>query len=109
MDARTRKLVGLAVVAVGIVLAVVGGLADQIGIGANDDGDMGGKQIAALLVGLVLIVAGAVMATVLAKDTGDGGSIGGAESTEPSSAPTTEASAAPGDSESAAEIADAAD
>jgi hypothetical protein len=70
MDARTRKLAGLAIIAVGIVLAVVGGLADQVGIGANDEGEMGGKQIAALVVGLLLVVAGAVLATVLAKDKG---------------------------------------
>jgi hypothetical protein len=68
VDARTRKMAGLALIAVGIVLAVVGGLADQVGIGANDSGDMGGKQIAALVVGLVLVVAGIVVATVLAKD-----------------------------------------
>jgi hypothetical protein len=78
VDARTRKMAGLALIAVGIVLAVVGGLADQVGIGANDDGDMGGKQLAALVVGLLLIVAGAVVATVLAKDAGDGAATTGA-------------------------------
>jgi hypothetical protein len=61
-------MAGLVIVAVGIVLGVVGGLADQIGIGANDSGDMGGKQIAALVVGVVLVVVGIVLATVLAKD-----------------------------------------
>jgi hypothetical protein len=65
-------MAGLAIIAVGIVLGVVGGLADQVGIGANDSGDMGGKQIAALVVGLVLVVAGIVVATVLAKDGGAG-------------------------------------
>jgi len=71
LDARTRKLAGLAIIVVGIVLAIVGGLADQVGIGANDEGEMGGKQIAALVVGLLLIAGGAVLATVLAKDTGE--------------------------------------
>ena len=73
MDARTRKLAGLAIIAVGVVLAVLGGLADQIGIGANDESEIGGKQVAALVVGVLLIAAGAVLATVLAKDTGEPG------------------------------------
>lgn len=80
MDARTRKLAGLALAAVGVVLAVVGGLADQIGIGANEDGEMGGKQVAALVVGVLLVIGGIVLATVLAKDAGaaDGGDTGDA-------------------------------
>jgi hypothetical protein len=75
VDARTRKMAGLAIIAVGIVLAVVGGLADQVGIGANDEGDMGGKQIAALVVGLLLIAAGIVVAMVLAKEGDEGDAV----------------------------------
>lgn len=91
MDARTRKLAGLAIIAVGFVVAIVGGLADQVGIGANDEGEMGGKQIAALVVGLLLIAAGAVLATVLAKDTGTAGDTAAAR---PSAADATATPAA---------------
>jgi hypothetical protein len=80
-------MAGLAIIAVGIVLGVVGGLADQVGIGANDSGDMGGKQIAALVVGLVLVVAGIVVATVLAKDGGAGAAAPAATAAETAETP----------------------
>ena len=115
MDARTRKLAGLAIAAVGIVLAVVGGLADQVGIGANDEGEIGGKQIAALVVGLLLVAGGIVLATVLAKDPsgGDAGTNGavdaaatagtaGADEADPTPAagtPVTEAAEPPAEVE----------
>jgi hypothetical protein len=99
LDARTRKLAGLAIIAAGIVIAIVGGLADQVGIGANDDSEIGGKQIAALVVGLLLIVGGAVLATVLAKDTGEAeapaGSGEAAEAAEAADVTTTPAAGTP--------------
>ncbi len=58
MDARTRKLAGWAIVAAGIVVTVVGAFADQIGLGGDGTDDFGGKQIAALIVGLVIAAAG---------------------------------------------------
>ena len=103
MDARTRKLAGLAIIAVGLVVAVVGGLADQVGIGANDEGEMGGKQIAALVVGLLLIAAGAVLATVLAKDTATAGDTAAAR------AAAADATATPAAGTPVVEAADAAD
>jgi len=103
LDARTRKLAGLAIIAVGLVVAVVGGLADQVGIGANDEGEMGGKQIAALVVGLLLIAAGAVLATVLAKDTATAGD------TAPARPAAADATATPAAGTPVVEAADAAD
>jgi hypothetical protein len=91
VDARTRKLAGLAIAAVGVVVAVVGGLADQIGIGANDQGEMGGKQIAALVVGVLLVIGGIVLATVLAKDDAGGGR---AEPADAAPAPVVDAASA---------------
>jgi hypothetical protein len=91
VDARTRKLAGLAIAAVGVVVAVVGGLADQIGIGANDEGEMGGKQIAALVVGVLLVIGGIVLATVLAKDDAGGGR---AEPADAAPAPAVDAASA---------------
>lgn len=64
MDERTRKMVGLALVAVGAVIAVVGLLADTLGIGAEGADGMGGKQIALLVVG-VLVAAGGAAALFL--------------------------------------------
>jgi drug/metabolite transporter (DMT)-like permease len=102
LDARTRKLAGLAIIVVGIVLAIVGGLADQVGIGANDEGEMGGKQIAALVVGLLLIAGGAVLATVLAKDAGEAttsgagvGEAADASATPAAGTPVTDSAAEP--------------
>lgn len=62
MDAHTRKLVGWAVAAVGAVIAVVGGLADQIGLGGEGPDEFGGRQVVALIVGLVVLVAGLALA-----------------------------------------------
>jgi hypothetical protein len=113
VDARTRKLAGLAIAAVGIVLAIVGGLADQVGIGANDDGEMGGKQIAALIVGLLLVAGGIVLATVLAKDAGGdagtdegAGAVGAGESdpTPAAGTPVTEAAEPSVEDEPSAEV-----
>ncbi len=62
MDARTRKLVGWVIVAAGVVVAAVGAFADQIGIGGDGADDFGGKQVAALIVGLVIAAVGLALA-----------------------------------------------
>lgn len=58
MDALKRTLVGWIIVAAGIVIAIVGGLADQIGLGGSGPDSFGGKQVAALIIGLVIAAAG---------------------------------------------------
>jgi hypothetical protein len=62
VDTRARKLAGWLVVAVGVVIALVGALADQIGLGNGGPDKFGGKQVAALVVGLVIAVVGLVIA-----------------------------------------------
>lgn len=69
MDARTRKLVGWAIVAVGLVIAVVGGLADQVGLGGEGEDEFGSKQVIALVVGLVLVVGGLALAMLRPRPT----------------------------------------
>lgn len=69
MDARTRKLVGWAIVAVGLVIAVVGGLADQVGLGGEGEDEFGSKQVIALVVGLVLVVGGLALAMLRPRST----------------------------------------
>jgi hypothetical protein len=56
------KVAGWAIAAVGLVVALVGGLADQIGLGGDGPDEFGGKQVAALVVGLVVLVAGLALA-----------------------------------------------
>lgn len=63
MDTRTRTTAGWVVAAVGVIVVLIGVLADQIGLGANDSTDLGGKQLAAVIVGLVIAVVG--LATAL--------------------------------------------
>jgi hypothetical protein len=58
VDARTRKMVGMALVAVGVVVALVGVFADSLGLGGEGPDDFGGKQVAALVVGLVIAAVG---------------------------------------------------
>lgn len=62
MDERSRRLVGWAVVAVGAVVAVVGGLADQLGLGGEGPDKFGPQQWAALVAGLVIMAVGLVVA-----------------------------------------------
>ncbi|HZA00136.1 MAG TPA: hypothetical protein VE575_15350 [Acidimicrobiales bacterium] len=63
MDARTRKLVGWGIAAVGVVIAIIGALADQIGIGSDDDAAaFGGRQVAVLIVGVVVLAIGLAVA-----------------------------------------------
>ena len=52
---------GLALAAVGIVVVAVAALADQIGLGESDA--LGWKQILGVVVGVVIAVAGSVIAT----------------------------------------------
>ena len=62
MDVRTRRLIGWVVAAVGAAIAIVGGLADQIGLGGEGVDELGSKQLAAVVVGMVLAVAGVGLA-----------------------------------------------
>jgi hypothetical protein len=58
VDARTRKLVGWVIAAVGAIIAFLGIFAGLLGIG---DDDFGGLQIAALIIGLVVAAAGVLL------------------------------------------------
>jgi predicted MFS family arabinose efflux permease len=52
---------GVALAVLGLALAVVSGLADLIGVGANED-EFGWKQIVGLIVGFAAIDVGGVLA-----------------------------------------------
>lgn len=56
------KLAGWAIAVAGLAVALVGGFADQIGLGGDGPDKFGGKQVAALIAGLVVAVAGLVLA-----------------------------------------------
>jgi hypothetical protein len=58
LEALKNNTVGYAIAALGAVVALAGGLADTLGIGADGADGLGGKQLAALLVGLVILAAG---------------------------------------------------
>ena len=58
MDAHTRKLAGWVIVAIGAIIVLVGALADQIGVGEDEGGGFGGRQVAAVIVGLVVAAVG---------------------------------------------------
>jgi hypothetical protein len=62
VDAHTRKLVGWAIAAIGVIVAAVGALADQIGLGGEGPDKFAGKQVAAVIVGLIIAAAGLVLA-----------------------------------------------
>jgi hypothetical protein len=62
VDASTRRIAGWVVAAAGLVIAVVGGLADQVGLGGEGPDEFGSKQIVALVVGIVLVAAGLALA-----------------------------------------------
>jgi len=58
LEALKNNTVGYAIAALGAVVALAGGLADTLGIGADGADGLGGKQLAALLIGLVILAAG---------------------------------------------------
>jgi hypothetical protein len=58
VDAHTRKLAGWGIAAIGAIVVIVGALADQIGLGESDGGGFGGRQVAAVIVGLVVAAIG---------------------------------------------------
>jgi hypothetical protein len=58
VDARTRKLVGWTITAVGAIVAFLGIFAGLLGIG---DDDFGGLQIAAVIIGVVVTAVGVVL------------------------------------------------
>jgi hypothetical protein len=58
VDAHTRKLAGWVIVAIGAIIVLVGALADQIGLGEDEGGGFGGRQVAAVIVGLVVAAIG---------------------------------------------------
>jgi hypothetical protein len=62
VDAHARKLVGWAIVAIGVIVAGVGALADQIGLGGEGPDKFAGKQVAAVVVGLIVAAAGLALA-----------------------------------------------
>jgi hypothetical protein len=67
VDTRTRKIGGGIIVVVGLVIAVVGAFADSFGLGGEGT-EFGAKQIAMLVVGLVVAALGLVVAFVLKGD-----------------------------------------
>jgi hypothetical protein len=61
MSASTRRIVGYVIVGVGIVIAIVGAFADQLGLGGDGKDRFGGKQWGALIAGIVIVVIGLVV------------------------------------------------
>ena len=68
MEALKKNTVGYAVAAFGALVALVGGLADTLGIGAEGADGLGGKQLALLLVGLVILAAGLAVVFLSAQE-----------------------------------------
>lgn len=61
MEALKNKNVGYAVAVVGVLVALAGAFADTLGIGKEGADGMGSKQLALLLVGLVILAVGLVI------------------------------------------------
>ena len=59
VDARTRRLAGWVIAAIGAIITFLGVFAGPIGLG---DDDFGGLQIAAVIIGLVVAGIGVVVA-----------------------------------------------
>jgi len=68
LEALKNNTVGYAIAALGAVVALAGGLADTLGIGADGADGLGGKQLAALLVGLVILAAGLAVVFLSGQD-----------------------------------------
>ena len=58
MEASKKSTVGYAIAVVGALVALAGAFADTLGIGAEGADGMGGKQLALLLAGVVILGAG---------------------------------------------------
>jgi hypothetical protein len=58
VDERTRKLAGWVIVALGAVVAAVGALADTLGLGGEGPDEFGGRQIIAIVVGVLIAAVG---------------------------------------------------
>jgi hypothetical protein len=69
VEALKKNTVGYAVAALGAVVALVGGLADTLGLGAEGADGLGGKQLALLLVGLVILAAGLAVVFLSGQET----------------------------------------
>lgn len=57
----SRRTLGFAVTAIGVIVVVTASLADQIGIGCGDR--FGWKQTVGVILGAVVVVAGLILAT----------------------------------------------
>lgn len=62
MNARLRRNIGWLVTVAGAVIVLIGALADQIGLGGDGPNEFGSKQVAAVVVGIVILAAGVVIA-----------------------------------------------
>ena len=65
----SRRQVGIVIVLVGVVAALLAALANPLGIGEEG---FGWKQTALLVIGIVLIVGGAVLTTLRLPPSGTG-------------------------------------
>ncbi len=54
------RILAIAFIAIGVILAAVAALADQIGVGAPTS-SFGWKQLLGLVVGIILVVAGIIL------------------------------------------------
>jgi uncharacterized membrane protein YidH (DUF202 family) len=62
MDTRTRRVAGWVIAAAGVVIALIGVLADQIGLGEEDTTAFGTRQVIVLVVGLAIVAIGLAVA-----------------------------------------------
>jgi hypothetical protein len=60
-------MVGWALALVGVVIVVVGGLADQMGLGGEGEDEFGSRQVIAMVVGVVVVAVGLVLALVVGR------------------------------------------
>ncbi|HEX6237456.1 MAG TPA: hypothetical protein VFZ68_09685 [Acidimicrobiales bacterium] len=88
MDERARRTIGWVVVAVGAVVALLGGLADQLGLGGDGPDKFGPRQVVAVAIGVVLVAVGLAVALWRStgeeeRSTGEGQREGGMAEAEP--------------------------